>query len=137
MAARRHPLASGDPFRYPEVPLTLEQLELRRLVLKQVTAHPDTFDMRDWEENLSAGNGECRTTRCIAGWAQYFARGEVTFYSDGERDVEVDAITLLGLTRDEFRVSGAKNLFYASNQAALTRLHELAGGGNGSDWDDK
>lgn len=128
---RRDGFPVRSPFRDPLVPLAPEQLELRRLVLKQVDTHPDTFDMDNWEEEEYVGETACKTTRCIAGWAQYFARGAVIYACD-DRDVEVDGIKLLGLTRDEYAVWGSKGLFYASNAAALERLRTLAG----SDWDD-
>ncbi|HEY1705517.1 MAG TPA: hypothetical protein VGG75_38010 [Trebonia sp.] len=108
-------------FRDPAVPLGPEKLELRRLVLKQAEAHPDTFNMTEWE--LSAG---CRTTRCIAGWAQFFARGQVN-QQEGSSFVETDAIRLLGLTEEEFfDVDEADDLFHLADTPAVDRLRYLA-----------
>ena len=101
-----------DLFRDRHTDLTEGQLELRKRVLHQVETEPETFCMLDWEIG-----GGCRTTRCIAGWAQFLARGEVT------GTVEDDAIGLLGLTEAEYNPRGENcALFYLSNADALTRL---------------
>ena len=127
----------GPPvFRDPGTPLTFAQRELRQLVLKQVEAHPDTFDMDEWERR-----GACGTTRCIAGWAQFFGRGRVSWRTslptaDDPTDycldgpfVENDAVELLGLTEDEFYVHsdycGDDDLFHLDDEEALERLREI------------
>lgn len=116
-------------FRPADVPLTAEQAELRRLVHKQVRTHPDTFDMEDWEFTLYPlvrfPWDTCRTTRCIAGWAQYLARGRV---SSGT--VVEDAVRLLGITKAEWEGrEGDEELFWDDNgPRILERLDALVDG---------
>lgn len=129
-----------SPFRDPAVPLAPEQLELRKRVLKQIEYDPESYDMGDWERIYwERSYSPCRTTRCIAGWAQYLARGEVNMRGTARRgipDVTWDAIRLLGLTAAEFGTDDpddrwfgpAAGLFYLDDEAALGRLRELAGG---------
>jgi hypothetical protein len=114
-------------YRDPAVPLTEDQLLLRKKVLHQVETEPETFYMGDWERE-----GSCGTTRCIAGWAQFLARGQVCYFGNeqGLPDVEEDAIELLGLTENEYAGDPAagSGLFYTSNDEALQQLRELAKG---------
>ena len=130
------------PFRPAATPLTPEQLELRKLVYKQASNHPGTFAMGWWEVHYTADGKTtwpntpreevCNTTRCIAGWAQFLARGKVS-----EHNVEYDAIRLLGISRAEWRMTGGTceehagadvtGLFYATDTEALEALRKLAG----------
>jgi hypothetical protein len=115
-------------FRPEGVPLTEEQKLMRKRVLAQIENEPGSFDMDSWEEGLYDEDGkQCGTTRCIAGWAVYFAE------KDGRRtlvwDTLQDGISLLGLTRDEFSDEHDVPLFYDTNYRALERLRELASGG--------
>lgn len=101
-------------FRDPFTPLTEAQRDLRARVLAQVTAQPHTFDMADWE-------GECGTTRCVGGWADYFMYGYVNI--DG---VEVRAVRNLGLTDLEyFGPDENSPLFTDTELGALARLNKL------------
>lgn len=115
-------------FRNPAVPLSPGQLKLRQQVLEQVEKHPDTFNMSDWEYTDTT----CSTTRCVAGWAQYLARGKVTFGAKDHRperrgpQVELDAVGLLGLTEEEYYQRDHDGLFYTSDSWALPWLRELA-----------
>ena len=115
-----------DLFRDRHTDLTEGQLLLRKQVLHQVETEPETFCMLDWEIG-----GGCRTTRCIAGWAQFLARGRCTVDDDGvsSKDVQDDAIALLGLTEAEFDPPGNneadEQLFYLNDEDALTRLRQL------------
>jgi hypothetical protein len=122
-------------FRDPAVPLSPAQLELRVLVYEQALRDPGSFDMRDWERtpwSLRWSESRCKTTRCVAGWAQFIRRGKV--YEDGNEElgippVDADATGLLGLTEDEYGgdAYGADGLFYLDDEDALERLRELAG----------
>ena len=126
------------PYRDPEVPLAPEQLELRKRVLKEIENDPAAFSMSSWEANYHSFNlrtrayDVCTTTRCIAGWAQFLARGRCTADDDGvsSEDLENDAIALLGLTEAEFDPPGNDQaddqLFYMNDDDALARLRELA-----------
>ena len=114
-------------FRNPDVPLTAEQAELRRLVLKQIETHPDTFWMGEWEYSDSI----CGTTRCIDGWAQYLTHGKIEVIRDSN-EVEVTGVRLLGLTEEEYyggrpRGSVVSGLFYLSDKRALQEMRRLAG----------
>jgi hypothetical protein len=119
-------------WRHPGTPLTAEQSEHRKLVLKQITAAPGAFDMNSWEhapaewEALLAqanGDGYCGTTRCIAGWSQYMVRGYVK-----QATVQQDAVNAMGLTWKEYREGGsvAVGLFHTTNDDAVDRLSKLA-----------
>jgi hypothetical protein len=127
-------------FRDEDVPLGFEELERRRQVLKQVETHPGTLFMLTWERFSRT----CGTARCIAGWTQFFARGAVTYDMDfvsenvvsfvsehgaSGPDVKQDAVTLLGLTQQEYFGPGIDNedfaLFYLGNDTAVARLREL------------
>jgi hypothetical protein len=125
-------------FRDPAVPLTPDQLHLRKLAYKTIVADPEGFDISDWERHYKHHIG-CRTTRCIAGWGQYLARGAVYAYGfscPGEPDyipeVVEDAIALFGLTAVEYGSDLTDDdddggLFYLPAPLALARLRELAG----------
>jgi hypothetical protein len=127
----------SDPFRDPYVPLAPEQLELRKLTLKQIETDPDGFDMSQWEKqhfNMPPFPF-CRTTRCVAGWAQFLARGAVYEYGVYENSrqiippVDRDAIVLLGLTMVEYGsddLEGTCGLFFMPGSEVLERMRELA-----------
>ncbi len=115
-------------FRDPGTPLTPEQAELRRLVLKQVEADPAAFSMRDWESVQFRDFSGCGTTRCLEGWAEFFAYGEV----DGIQSNSIHSATgvsLLGLTKDEYFgdgvPSGDRRLFFVGDAEALRRMREI------------
>lgn len=109
----------------------MENKELGRLVLRQVTEFPESFDMGDW-----AGSNACGTTACIAGWAMFFSGYEVNRYScfirpDGSMvtDDEAEGRGLLGLSQEELYVSDEDDgLFYIDKDEAIRRLAELAAG---------
>lgn len=115
-------------FRDPDAPLTVEQSDMRKRVNKTIHDERDAFDMGTWEKNLRYDREtgkpltDCKTTRCVAGWAQFYARGKV--YID---TVEQAAITALGLTREEFGGHElTSQLFYLRDDDALDRMEALA-----------
>lgn len=58
----------------------LDQLALAERVLKQVTDFPDEHSQGSWESVISLRlrrDTACRTTRCVAGWAVYYAGGRM------------------------------------------------------------
>jgi hypothetical protein len=44
----------------------MANVEMLQRVLAQITEHPETHNQNTWESR-------CGTTRCVAGWAIYFA----------------------------------------------------------------
>jgi hypothetical protein len=107
--------------------------ELGRLVLKQATEFPETFSMDDWVQEKV-----CGTAACIAGHAMLFSgysfqrdehEGYVFIRPDGSQVSEEanEAISLLGLTDEEFCPEGEDGLFYLDDDEALERLRELTG----------
>lgn len=111
------------PFRMPWEPLTAEHLEARRQVLKQAENEPDSFAMGSWEDADAVTKTGCTTTRCMAGWAQFFLRGEVDLWS-----VERDAVRAMGLSEAEYYGDDTPwpgPLFYMSDESALDRLRRL------------
>jgi hypothetical protein len=125
--------SAGDVFRDPSVPVTPEQMALRKRVYRQVKRHPETFYMGSWEEIPPANGTECNTTRCIGGWAQFFARGHVYQTADPARNipvVEEDAVILMGLSEEEYGCSDLNDdegLFYLDDDEAVERMRVLAG----------
>ncbi len=116
-------------FRNPAVPLTEDQIHLRKLTFKTIVAFPDDFCMNDWERKFEGG-GQCRTTRCIAGWAQYLARGAVYEHGDitqGIPPVDEDAIELLGITVDEYGSDDVNDVNDEDDDKAVERMRLLAG----------
>lgn len=112
------PLADRLRYRDPGCPVSPRAMELRRQVLKQARTHPGTLFMGAWE--VMEG---CRTTRCIAGWAQYFGDGEVTTL------VLSRAIELLELSYAEFVLQEEGTLlFYAHSALAVSRLEAITEG---------
>jgi len=127
--------ADGDEyeFRNPATPLTDEQRFFRRETLAEIEANPELFDMYDWSRTRKTADG-CRTTRCVAGWAQFLRRGRV--YPDGGLTADLrrvppadeDAVLLMGLTEDEFYNGSRVNqgLWFTHESDALDRLRKLA-----------
>jgi len=119
------------PYRDENTPLTPEQLALRKDVYRVIVTQPRQFRMDSWE--VPHGGEGCKTTRCVAGWARFIARGKV--YGDGS--IEHDAIRLLGLTRADYLGDSAHlgdddvllydELFYTSEADATERMRKLAG----------
>jgi hypothetical protein len=120
-------------FREPSTPLEPEQMAMRKQVLEQIELYPHSFDMTDWEfiPEEYADPKTCHTTRCMAGWAQYFARGEVFEFGNfvlGIPPVYEDAILLMGFTEAEFGYDpdhDENGLFYLSDTEAVQRLRQL------------
>lgn len=118
-------------FRDRNTPLTLEQSEMRKMVHKQITYDPGSLDMSAWEFIPQAWVSElarmtdvaCGTTRCVAGWAQYLARGYVD-----RGTVMQDAVRALGLTWAEYRGGdpATVGLFHTYNADAVKRMAWLA-----------
>lgn len=115
-----------------ETPLTFEQVEYRKMVYKQISADDESFDMGSWEWSpetlghalrLLPEFNNCRTTRCVAGWAQFYAKGAVR-----EPTVEQDAIDAMGLSWLDYRgTDPAKvGLFRTNADDALARMKVLA-----------
>lgn len=98
-------------------------IELAKVVLKQITTHPEEHHQHYWEcdwwpelPNSVNPNGFCGTTRCIAGWTAYFA-GEPQDWSNPEGQ----GARLLGLKSDV-----AYDLFHTmDNDLAVVRLTTL------------
>lgn len=112
------------PFRDPAVPLSEAARELRRLVDKQVSSDPESLGMLFWEVRM--GTSPCGTTRCLAGWAQFYGDGHVS--RDGE-EVQARAVALLELTQDEYLGEGERKVplfFQFSGDKARERMHALA-----------
>lgn len=100
-------------------------------VLKQITGHPETFDMDSWGSRQET-ESECRTTCCIAGWAGLFTH-QLEFNKHGvlsitspkymPGDFVAVGADALGMDYNE-----ADLLFHLSNDAALKCLEYLADG---------
>lgn len=100
--------------------------ELAQKVLEQVTDNPVSLDMSNWETVRP-----CHTTRCVAGWAQFFVRGYVDIFSTTPNFVASDAQQLLGLSMED-----RANLFTGSEDCeAIDALRYLAQG-KAIDWDE-
>jgi hypothetical protein len=110
-------------FRSEDTPLTEAQICLRSRVLEHIENYPESFDMADWENTVAAS---CKTTRCIAGWAEFLSRGSV-MADVMAQEHDKAGIELLGLTISEYRESG-KFLFYTTNEEALERMRDLVYG---------
>lgn len=116
-------------FRDPASPLTDKQCQIRELVLNQIITAPDTFDMANWECHDDGYRGG--TTRCIAGWANYFAYGNAWGPIRPEpfetlSSTPAYAIKALGLTEDEYLPhSKSWPLFHAHDEDATERMHTL------------
>lgn len=118
-------------FRDPGTPLTEDQLLMRKRVLHQAEAEPETFAMAAYQGR----NASCGTTRCIAGWAVYLTRGY--WYKRGAcedlEDKKQLAVDVLGLTQEEYGNDvldreGPYELFYVDDDEGLARLRALAEG---------
>lgn len=119
-------------FREPGTPLSEDAKLLRKRVLAQIEDEPSSFDMRTWESTLDllGMDGSCHTTRCLAGWATFFADGKVPRSADV---ITPRAIELLELTMEEYGgkvVNGnpffATPLFVTWDEDALERMRVLA-----------
>ena len=111
----------------------MENLELAKLVYKQVTEFPETFDMSAW-----GYQNKCGTSACIAGHAMllsgYGLLGENVFVRPDGSPVHnntQEALSLLGMDDDEYYRDSARPgtigfpLFGTSNANAIRRLGEL------------
>lgn len=103
----------------------MENLELAKLVLKQIDNEPSSFDMRTWGEKSG-----CGTTACIAGWAMIFSGYQIknSEYISPDNDYiasyEDEGRKLLGLTGEEFSTPEG-DLFYLPGATALRNLRRL------------
>ena len=113
----------NEPSLSPPVP----NLPLLRKVLDVIDADPAHWDQLWWEASADqrherngalydARYGKCGTTRCVAGWVQWFEQGEVT--DDSTSEV---ARTALGLTWAE-----ARALFWETADASAPHEQRVA-----------
>ena len=110
-------------YRDESMPVTPAQMRVRRRVYKQITVEPETLDMGDWEMQYDdLEERGCYTTRCIGGWAQFFAKGYVD-----SKTVEQDAVDAMGLSYADAMGVGARysSLFYTDAEAAVRRMRKL------------
>ena len=99
-------------------------VSLMTKVRNQITANPESHD-QDYYEN----DTECGTTRCIAGWTVFFARGTGRTVYAGGGSIFGEARDLLGLTDYE-----ADTLFYEFGDAeAIARLDKFIEKGENQD----
>lgn len=110
-------------FRSPKTPLTEEQMLNRKKVYHQITSEPESFQMGYWDSSIF--DFECKTVRCIAGWACYFSGKPVTV-NDEDDNIEQRAIDAMGLSHDEYYADWAC-IFYVSDSYAITIMRRLAG----------
>ena len=106
-----------------------KNVDLMLQVRDQITSHPETHFQGMFERDHHVlDNGSCGTTRCIAGWAIFFATGNTVQkecfawppLSQMEKHPEGMGAKLLGLTDDE-----AHKLFYQMDEhKALELLDE-------------
>lgn len=98
--------------------------ELARQIWDHLNEHPDEHNQHSW----ISGNEKCGTTRCIAGWAVFFAFGrDIRLSTDGYFEMGGQ---LLGLDEDE-----ACHLFLGTgNRAAMEALQYIAKG-DPIDWE--
>ncbi len=132
-----HPHYKGitSMFRQPSTPLTAAQAMMRKKVYDQISKHPDQFDMGWWESPFMrfkvfgdqlVEENTCGTTRCVAGWAQFMAKGEVDSYT-----VVEDAIREMGLTKEEYygtaegQIDYSVKLFHVNDSDAVAWLKRL------------
>lgn len=82
-------------------------------IYDQISQHPETHDQMSFEKS-----SYCGTTRCVAGWAIYFAYNNASIYDvdrlnyrnkPGLSSTSSIAADILGLTSDQ-----AHDLFYES-----------------------
>lgn len=108
----------------------MENPELGRKVLRQVTEHREQFDMGTWGYKDRA----CGTTACLAGWAMLLTEGYSLTEAgdflrpDGTtvRDEGGEAQKLLGLSDDERQFAtgdgGLHSLFTLDEDDAIKRF---------------
>jgi hypothetical protein len=118
-------------------------VELAKLVLKQITTHPDTFRMNEW-----IAETPCGTTACIAGhvlllsgytYNRHLLPDQCaydTFASPDGQPVHPEgaAFRLLELTDEEYGYTGCEHgfescgcgpLFFLTEAQAIARLEKL------------
>lgn len=79
--------------------------ELFEKVKAKILAVPDQFDMGDWEDE-----GECGTTRCIAGWALAIEGRWVDLRQENTWNLLLAAADALDITEEQ-----AEKIFFADN----------------------
>lgn len=116
-----------------ELPLTPPEPgpKTAQAVLELVRLYPEMHYQGAWFSRQSQPHTTCKTTLCVAGWAQWLHEGLVRDDNDipGE-DVETKATQYLGL--NDFN---ANRLFYATAEDAIRAL-EFVARGEEIDWDD-
>lgn len=113
-------------FRHPDVPLSEDQLLVRKRVLHQIESSPGTFVMDYWDTDLFEDEESCETTRCVAGWALYLAGRRIRPWEDTP-GIERRATRVLGLTKAERYSPECGDLFYDDEWSVLLRMRVLAG----------
>jgi hypothetical protein len=95
-------------------------VRLLRRIEKEILAKPEKFDMRDYARPVGVGHEDwanrayteqdsfelCKTTACIAGWADLLQNRRCSIYGIASRAIEI-----LGLTYEQ-----ADRLFYLGVQ---------------------
>lgn len=104
--------------------------ELFGTILDQIREHPEQHEQQDWQIGGFPGVAECDTTRCIGGWAIFFATNGQSLYSSARFELAGKlgcgsapsdmAQKLLGLTDIE-----ANDLFYVMTNRRAVRAVEL------------
>lgn len=136
MAERRDHLDLGVEF-----PLTPPEPgpKTAQAVLEMVRLYPEMHFQGHWYSRYTGWRADenseyapvCKTTLCVAGWAQWLHEGTVN--EDDTRDgtdVETKAAEYLGIKAFE-----ANRLFYSGDAAAVAALEYLARGEE-IDWDE-
>jgi hypothetical protein len=80
---------------------------IKRQILDQVTAHPETLDMRSWHT--------CDTTHCLAGWA-------VMFHPQGKQLKDKTSTAFAGRVILNLLGPGEDKVFYTSKKEAIEWL---------------
>jgi hypothetical protein len=124
-------------FRDENVPLTEDQKLNRKQILTQITSQPETFNMDVWDTfafpyELPQDN-YCGTTRCVAGWALFFAEIPIRDLMvkanvlATDMNITREAVRAMGLTQEEYYRGSSAGLFHLySDEDAVEQLHELA-----------
>jgi hypothetical protein len=90
------------------------------VILNIIQSFPRLHDQNGWEES----NG-CKTTRCVAGWAQWLHQGAVNTV-----DVEQFGAQALGLGEND-----AARLFYDTDNAQAVAVLRKIVASEPIDWD--